>query len=134
MDVLLKQLFPYCGSHGSPGTARLASQSCRYNRHRAMEKHLTRVCVQHTRGNSKDDCVIVQMQHNAALFYNPNQDVKMALQGDFDCLLDDDGFILKPKRSSERHGRTPDCKTQHLKMPWEYGAKHVKKRLQVKVG
>ena len=29
--------------------------------------------------------------HSAALFYNPNQDVRMTMQGDFERLLDDDG-------------------------------------------
>ena len=33
------------------------------------------------------------MQHSAALFHNPNQDVRMAVHGDdFVCLSDDDGL------------------------------------------
>ena len=31
-------------------------------------------------------------KHSAALFHNPNQDVRMAMQGDFECVLGDDGF------------------------------------------
>ena len=42
-------------------------------------------------------------KHSAALFQNPNQDVRMAMHGDnFECLLDDDGLkhidtLLKSK-------------------------------------
>ena len=32
-------------------------------------------------------------KHSAALFYNPNQDVRMTMRCDFECLLDDD--VLK---------------------------------------
>ena len=30
-------------------------------------------------------------KHSDALFHNPNQGVRMAMQGDSECLLDDDG-------------------------------------------
>ena len=57
-------------------------------------------------------------KHSAALFYSPNQDVRMAMQGDFQCLLDDDGFKqinIQIQRRSERHGRTPGLKDSNLR-------------------
>ena len=48
-------------------------------------------------------------KHNAALLCSPNQDVRMAMQGDFGCLLDNDGFKhidIQIQGHSERHGKT----------------------------
>ena len=51
-------------------------------------------------------------KHSAALFHNPNQDVRMAVHGDdFVCLSDDDGLkhidtLLKSKYTAERHRNT----------------------------
>ena len=56
-------------------------------------------------------------KHSAALFYNPNQDVRMTMQGDFECLLDDDGLKhinTQIQRRSERQGRTPGFKDSNL--------------------
>ena len=57
-------------------------------------------------------------KHSVALFYNPNQDVSMTMQGDFECLLDDDGLkhINTPiQRHSERQGRTPGIKDSNMR-------------------
>ena len=43
-------------------------------------------------GSRKTNAALCRGKHNAALFHNPNQDVRMAMQGDFQCLLDNDGF------------------------------------------
>ena len=49
-------------------------------------------------------------KHSAALFHNPNQDVRMAVRGDdFVCLSDDDGFkhidsLLKSKYTAKDMG------------------------------
>ena len=40
----------------------------------------------------KTNALNVVNKHSAALFYSPNQEVRMAMQGEFECLLDDDGF------------------------------------------
>ena len=51
-------------------------------------------------------------KHSAALFHNPNQDVRRAVHGDdFVCLSDDDGLKTHRQSSqiqihSERHGNT----------------------------
>ena len=51
-------------------------------------------------------------KHSAALFHNPNQDVRMVVHGDdFVCLSDDDNLnindsFVKSKLHSERHGNT----------------------------
>ena len=50
-------------------------------------------------------------------FYNPNQDVRMTMQGDFECLLDADGLKhikTQIQRRSERQGRTPGFKDSNL--------------------
>ena len=55
---------------------------------------------------------------SGAYLYNPNQDVRMTMQGDFECLLDDDGFKhidIQIQRRSERHGRTPGFKDSNLR-------------------
>ena len=52
-------------------------------------------------------------KHSAALFYSPNQDVRMTMQGYVECLLDDYGFKhtdIQIQRRSARHGRTPGFK------------------------
>ena len=57
-------------------------------------------------------------KHSAALFYNPNQGVRMTMQGDFQYLLEDDGFkhVNTPiQRRSERQGRTPGFKDSNLR-------------------
>ena len=49
-------------------------------------------------------------KHSAALFHNPNQDVRMAVHGDdFVCLSDDDGLeridsLLKSKYTAQDMG------------------------------
>ena len=49
-------------------------------------------------------------KHSAALFHNPNQDVRKAVRGDdFECLLDDDGLkhidsLLKSKYTAKDMG------------------------------
>ena len=56
-------------------------------------------------------------KHNASLFYNPNQDARMAMQGDFECLWNNDGFKhtdIQIQRRSERHGRTPGFKDSNV--------------------
>ena len=43
----------------------------------------------------------------------------MAMQGDFECLLDDDGLKqidIQIQRRSERHGRTPGLKGLALRL------------------
>ena len=57
-------------------------------------------------------------KHSAALFYSPNQEVRMAMQSEFECLLDDDGFRhidVQTQRRRERHGRTPGFKDSNLR-------------------
>ena len=46
--------------------------------------HLTRACVEHKAELRKTNEALCRGKHNAALFYNPNQDVSKAMQGDFD--------------------------------------------------
>ena len=59
-------------------------------------------------------------QHRAALFHNPNQDVRMAVPGDdLVCLSDDDGLkhidkLLKSTYTAKRHGRTRGFKDSNL--------------------
>ena len=46
-------------------------------------------------------------KHSATLFKSPNQDVRMTMQGDCECLLDDDGLkhiTTQMQRRSERLG------------------------------
>ena len=53
-------------------------------------------------------------KHSAALFHNPNQDVRMALHGDnFECLLDDDGLITH-RYSSQIQRRSKILKDSNL--------------------
>ena len=54
--------------------------------------HLIRACVEHNAELRKMNAALCRGKHNAALFYKTNQDVRMAMQGDFECLLDDDGL------------------------------------------
>ena len=52
-----------------------------------------------------------------ALLFNPNQDVRLATQGDFECLLNSDGFKhtdSQIQRRSERYGRTPGFKGSNV--------------------
>ena len=59
----------------------------------------------------------VEAKHKAALFHRPNQDVRMAMQCDSECLLDDEGFKhinIQTQRRSERQGRTPGFKDSNL--------------------
>ena len=58
-------------------------------------------------------------KHSAALFYNPNQDVRKLMRCDFECLLDGDGFKhidIQIQRRSERHWKTPGFKDSNLRM------------------
>ena len=79
--------------------------------------HLTRPCVEHNAGLRKTSAALCRGKHNAALFCNPNQDVGMAMQGDFECLLNKDGFEhtdIQIQRRSERYGRTPGFKDSNV--------------------
>ena len=56
-------------------------------------------------------------KQSAALFYNPNQDVRMTIQGDFECLLEDEGLKhidTQIQRHSQRQGRKPGFKDSNL--------------------
>ena len=66
-------------------------------------------------------------KHSAALFHHPNQDVRMAVQGDnFECLSDDDGLkhivsLLKSKYTAEDMGTLgfEDSDVKSLLMLWD---------------
>ena len=65
----------------------------------------------------KTNASSVVNKHSAALFDNPNQDVRMAMQGHFECLLDDDGLKhinTQIQRRSERQRRTLVFKDSNL--------------------
>ena len=50
--------------------------------------------------------------------YNPNKDVRMAMQGDFECLLDTDGFKhidIQIQRRHERYRRISEFKDSNLR-------------------
>ena len=55
---------------------------------------------------------VLRGKHSAALFHNPNQDVRMAVRGDdIVCLSDDDGLkhidnLLKSKYTAKKYGNT----------------------------
>ena len=73
--------------------------------------HLIRVCVEHNAELRKTNAALCRGKHNAALFYNPNQDARMAMQGDFDGFKHAD---IQIQRRSERHGRTPGFKYSNV--------------------
>ena len=78
---------------------------------------LTRACVEYNAELRKTNAALCRGKHNAALFHNPNQDVRMAMQGDFGCLLDDDGFKhidIQIQRRGERNGE--NTWSQRLKL------------------
>ena len=61
----------------------------------------------------------VLKKHSATLFHNPKQDVRMAMQGDFECSLDAHRFKhidIEVQRRHERHGRTPEFKGSNLRL------------------
>ena len=59
-------------------------------------------------------------KHSAALFHNPNQDVRVAMHGNnFECFLDDDGLkhtdtLITSKDAAKRQGITPGFKDSNL--------------------
>ena len=58
-----------------------------------------------------------ETQHSAALFYIPNQGVRMTMQGDFEYLLEENGLNhinTQIQRRSERQGRTLGFKDSNL--------------------
>ena len=66
--------------------------------------HLTKACVEHNAELRKTNVAPCRGKHNATLLYNPNQDLRMAMYGDLECLLDNDGF--KHIDLPEKHGTT----------------------------
>ena len=80
--------------------------------------HLTRACVEHNAGLRKTNAALCRGKHNGALLCNPYQDVRMAIQGDIECLLNYDGFKhidIQNQRRSERYGRTHGFKDSNVK-------------------
>ena len=74
--------------------------------------------MEHHAEHRKTNVALCGGNHNAALLYNPNQDVRMAMQGDFECLLhDDDGFKhidIQIQRRRERDERRLGFKDSNL--------------------
>ena len=66
------------------------------------------------RRTSKDECCVVCGEHCSAI---QKQDARMAMQGDFECLLNNDGFKhtdIQIQRRSEWHERTPGFKDSNV--------------------
>ena len=101
-DVFYRRVFGFnkpgtCVSH-DVGKFVVCSERLRYQssilprNNGETHLHLTRARVEHNAELRKTNAALCRGKYNAALFYNPNQDVRKAMPGDFVCLLDDDGF------------------------------------------
>ena len=98
-----------CFSHGS--VCVLHRRVCGFNKQGA--------CLSHGVGEFVIEVETLRHQQSILPRNNdkPNQDVRMALQGDFEWLLDDDGLQhinTQIQRRSERQGRTPGFKDSNL--------------------
>ena len=67
------------------------------------------MCVEHNVELRKTNAAVCRGKHNAALHFNPDQDFRMAMHGDLEWLVDDEGFKhigIQIQRRSERDERT----------------------------
>ena len=72
--------------------------------------HLTRACLEHNAELRKTNAALGRGKQNASLFYNPDQDVRMTTQGDFEYLLEHDGL----KRINTQIQRRSERQEEHL--------------------
>ena len=62
----------------------------------------------------KTNAALCRGKHNAALFYNPDQDVRTTMQGGFEYLLKDDG-LKRINTQIQRRSETLEFKDSTLR-------------------